>query len=140
ARNLAAAAQRRADQPDIGVQGFVITTDAIADLVELLASLPVSERGSVSGIKPGRGDIILASSLVLQTVLEEGGFDGLEVTEAGMREGVFLADTLLPGKEPLFDDVRSSAVRNLAIQYEADMTHSEHVARLALQMHESLGN
>ena len=47
----------------------------------------------------------------------------MEVTEAGLREGVFLADTLLAGGEPLFDDVREAAVRNLAIQYEADMTH-----------------
>ena len=29
-------------------------------------------------------------------------------------------------------------MRNLAVQYESDLTHTEHVARLALQMHESL--
>jgi exopolyphosphatase/guanosine-5'-triphosphate,3'-diphosphate pyrophosphatase len=29
-------------------------------------------------------------------------------------------------------------VRNLAIQYEADMTHAEHVARLSLQMFDSM--
>ncbi len=61
------------------------------------------------------------------------------MTEAGLRDGVFLAQTLLADKPaPLFDDVREAAVRNLAIQYESDMTHVEHVARLALQMHDSL--
>ena len=29
-------------------------------------------------------------------------------------------------------------MRNLAVQYESDLAHTEHVARLALQMHESL--
>ncbi len=138
ARNLAAAVQHAAGQLDLGVQGFVITPEAMSELVQLLASLPSAERGSVPGIKPGRGDIILAAALALDTVLADGKFDGIEVTEAGLREGVFLADTLLAGGPPLFDDVRQAAVRNLAIQYEADMVHSEHVARLALQMHSSL--
>jgi exopolyphosphatase / guanosine-5'-triphosphate,3'-diphosphate pyrophosphatase len=67
-----------------------------------------------------------------------GRFDGLEVTEAGLRDGVFLARTLLPDGDHLFADVREAAVRNLSIQYESDMTHSEHVARLSLQMFDSL--
>jgi exopolyphosphatase/guanosine-5'-triphosphate,3'-diphosphate pyrophosphatase len=138
-RNLAAAAQRAADQVDIGVQGFVIAPDAIDELVQTLASMPTAERGSVPGIKPGRGDIILAAALTLQTVLDLGEFDGLEVTEAGLRDGVFLARTLLADRpEPLLANVREAAVRNLAFQYESDMTHVEHVARLALQMHDSL--
>jgi exopolyphosphatase/guanosine-5'-triphosphate,3'-diphosphate pyrophosphatase len=71
-------------------------------------------------------------------VLELGGFAGIEVTEAGLREGIFLARELLSAGEPLFDDVRQAAVSNLAIQYESDMTHVRHVARLALQMFDSL--
>jgi exopolyphosphatase / guanosine-5'-triphosphate,3'-diphosphate pyrophosphatase len=138
ARNLAAAAQRSADELDLGVQGFLLTPEMMSELVQTLASMPSAERGSVPGIKPGRGDIILAAAVALETVLSEGEFVGIEVTEAGLREGVFLADTLLAGGEPLFEDVREEAVRNLAIQYEADMAHSEHVALLALQMHDSL--
>jgi exopolyphosphatase/guanosine-5'-triphosphate,3'-diphosphate pyrophosphatase len=137
-RNLADAAQHERDQLDIGVQGFVITRETLGDLVSTLASLPVSERGSVPGIKPGRGDIILASALTIETVLEIGDFAGIEVTEASLRDGVFLARELLAGKEPLFDDVRKAAVRNLAIQYESDLAHVEHVAVLALQMFDSL--
>jgi len=72
-------------------------------------------------------------------VLELGGFEGIEATEAGLREGVFLAREMLAGApEPLFEDVRAAAVRNLAVQYESDMTHVEHVARLSLQMFDSL--
>ena len=137
-RNLAAAAQHAAGQPDIGVQGFVITQDAMSELVQTLAELPASERGTVPGIKPGRGDIILAATVALETVLEIGSFEGIEATEAGLRDGVFLGRTLIGGEEPLFADVREAAVRNLAIQYESDMAHVEHVALLALEMHDSL--
>jgi exopolyphosphatase/guanosine-5'-triphosphate,3'-diphosphate pyrophosphatase len=138
-RNLASAAQQQRSGPiDLGVQGFVITRETLAELVQLLASMPASERGTVPGIKPGRGDIILASALVLETVIELGGFHGIETTEAGLREGVFLARTLLAEGEPLFEDVREAAVRNLAIQYESDLPHVEHVALLSLQMFDSL--
>ncbi len=141
-RNLASAAQRRSygllGGIDIGVQGYVIAPAMLDELVEALAELPVSERRSVPGIKPGRGDIILAAAVALQTVLELGAFNGLEATEAGLRDGVFLARTLLDESDPLFPDVRAAAVRNLAIQYESDMAHTEHVAKLALQMHDSM--
>ena len=141
-RNLAAAAQRAAFGSvggiDIGVQGFLISADALGEVVSTLAALPPAERDTVPGIKPGRADIILAAAVTLQTVLAVGAFDGIEVTEAGLREGIFLARTLLDEADPLFPDVREAAVRNLAIQYEADLQHTEHVARLALQMHDSL--
>ena len=138
-RNLAAAAQRMADQPDMGVQGFVITREMLSDLVQTLAALPVAERGEVPGIKLGRGDIILASALVIETVVELGRFAGIEVTEASLRDGVFLAREFLADQaEPLFEDVRGAGVRNLATQYESDLVHVEHVAQLSLQMFDSL--
>ncbi|MFL5822987.1 MAG: HD domain-containing protein [Solirubrobacteraceae bacterium] len=144
-RNLAATAQHVASpELDIGVQGFVLTQEALEDLVETLAGLPVAERGELPGIKPGRGDIILAAALTIEAVLEIGKFDGIEATEAGLREGVFLDRELLrPGArgesgEPLFKDVRQAAVRNLAIQYESDLVHVEHVASLSGQMFDSL--
>jgi exopolyphosphatase/guanosine-5'-triphosphate,3'-diphosphate pyrophosphatase len=136
-RNLAAAAGRLAGKVDLGVQGFVLTTAMLEDLVQRLAAQPAAERG-LAGIKPGRADIILGAALVLQAVLELGGFDGIEVTEAGLREGLFLGRTLLDPEEPLFPDVREAAVRNLAVQYESDLPHVEHVAVLALQMFDSL--
>jgi exopolyphosphatase/guanosine-5'-triphosphate,3'-diphosphate pyrophosphatase len=137
-RNLAAAAQHVDGGIDLGVQGFVITPPMLEQLVDTLAALPSEERGSVPGIKFGRGDIILASAVVLETVVSAGGFDGIEATEAGLREGVFLARTLLADSDPLIADVRGAAVRNLAIQYESDLRHVEHVALLSLQMFDSL--
>ncbi len=141
-RNLAAAAQRAefgsSGGTDIGIQGFTITAAALDELVDTLAGLPAGQRRTVPGIKPGRGDIILAAAVTLQTVVRAGGFDGIEVTEAGLRDGIFLARTVLGEEEPRFPNVREAAVRNLAVQYESDIPHTEHVADLALQMHDSL--
>jgi exopolyphosphatase / guanosine-5'-triphosphate,3'-diphosphate pyrophosphatase len=53
---------------------------------------------------------------------------------------VFFDRELFAGEEPLFEDVRQAAVWNLAIQYEADLEHVEHVAELSLQMFDSLAS
>jgi exopolyphosphatase/guanosine-5'-triphosphate,3'-diphosphate pyrophosphatase len=158
-RNLAAAAQRAAGLPSNGVQGMVIERDALAQLAERLAALPAAERASVPGIKPARADIILAGAVVVQAVLEAGGFDGLETTEAGLREGVFFERLLAPGsadrsaprvagelapqdppaeRPPLFADVHRASVLNLAGQYHLDVAHTRHVAALALGMFDEL--
>jgi exopolyphosphatase / guanosine-5'-triphosphate,3'-diphosphate pyrophosphatase len=147
-RNLAAAAQRAAGLPSNGVQGMAIEREALDRLVERLAALPAAERASVPGIKPARADIILAGAVVVQAVLQAGGFDRLETTEAGLREGVFFERLLAPVQPggpdlehpPLFDDVHRASVLNLAGQYHLDVAHTRHVAALALGMFDELAS
>jgi exopolyphosphatase/guanosine-5'-triphosphate,3'-diphosphate pyrophosphatase len=86
-RNLAAAAMKRLDLPDIDAQGFALTRDALEGLIEELAARPASKRGGVRGIKPDRGDVILGGALVLAATLDEGGFDSIEVTGRGCARG-----------------------------------------------------
>jgi exopolyphosphatase/guanosine-5'-triphosphate,3'-diphosphate pyrophosphatase len=133
-RNLAAAAQGAAGA---GIQGYVLERARLAELVAELAARPASKR-ALPGIKSARADIVLAAALVLEQVVELGGFDGIEVTRAGLREGVFFSRRLLRGTPPLLGDVRVASIRNLALQFDADISHADHVARLALQLHDSL--
>jgi len=137
-RNLAVAVQLAADLPSPGVQGFLLEADALDALIAELAARPASKRGRVPGIKPGRGDVILAGAVVVRAALEATGAGTLEVTEAGLREGVFLSEHLAPADPPLFVDVRAASVRNLAARYHDDPAHPEHVALLALRMWDAL--
>jgi exopolyphosphatase/guanosine-5'-triphosphate,3'-diphosphate pyrophosphatase len=133
-RNLAAAAILAAGHPSYGVQGFRLTRAALDELVERLAEMTPAERRRVPGIKPERGDVILGGAVVVQSVMEIGGFDALEVTDAGLREGVFFSVLLEDRDPPLVEDVRRASVLNLAAQYDADMSHAAHVAELALHL------
>jgi exopolyphosphatase / guanosine-5'-triphosphate,3'-diphosphate pyrophosphatase len=148
-RNLAAAAQRAAGLPSNGVQGMVISLKALDELTQRLAALPASERSSIPGIKPARADLILAGALVVGGVLRAGGFDALETTEAGLREGIFFERLLAEhwpdigmgsgeDRTPLFEDVRRTSVLNLAARYHPDLAHTRHVAELALGMFDEL--
>jgi exopolyphosphatase/guanosine-5'-triphosphate,3'-diphosphate pyrophosphatase len=137
-RNLATAAQRAAELPDFGVQGFALERKALGDLIEAMVDLPVAERGTIRGINPGRADVILASAVVIDTVMAIGEFEAIGTTEAGLREGVFF-ETLLEGSDPpLFDDVRRASVLNLAAQYHPEFAHTQHVAELTLEMWDAL--
>ena len=135
-RNLAAAAMKRLDIPDIDVQGFQLTREALQDLIDELADRPASKRAQVKGIKYDRADVILGGALVLATALDEGGFDSMEVTEAGLREGIFFERLL--GKGELFEDVRSESVKNLAHRFERYGEHDQHVWELSRSMFDGL--
>jgi exopolyphosphatase / guanosine-5'-triphosphate,3'-diphosphate pyrophosphatase len=137
-RNLAVAVQRAKGLPSNGVQGMVVLGEELDELVDRLAMLPASKRSSVPGIKPARADLILAGAIVVQGVLRAGGFEGFEVTEAGLREGVFFERLLAERDPPLFVDLRRASVLNRAAQYRPERSHTEHVATLALGMFDEL--
>jgi exopolyphosphatase/guanosine-5'-triphosphate,3'-diphosphate pyrophosphatase len=133
-RNLAAAACRAAELPLESVQGFVLDAAALEQLIAELARRPPEERDRIPGIKRGRGEVILAAAIVLAAALEVSGAPGIEVTEAGLREGIFLAGLLAPADPPLVPSVRATSVRNLARQHGVDLVHAEHISALAHQL------
>jgi exopolyphosphatase / guanosine-5'-triphosphate,3'-diphosphate pyrophosphatase len=135
-RNLAAAAMKRIKLPNIDVQGFPLTRDALEQLIEELAARPASKRAQVKGIKYDRADVILGGALVLATAMDEGGFESIEVTEAGLREGIFFERLL--GERELFDDVRAESVQNLAHRFEHHGEHDLHVWTLSRSMFDGL--
>jgi len=137
ARTLAAADQRAQELPSFGVGGHVIEAAALDELIERLAELPPSERASIPGIKPARADVILAGAVVVRGAMEASGVDGVEVTEAGLREGMFF-ERLIDADPPLLEDVRQESVYNLAAQYDIDVPHARHVAELATTLFDEL--
>lgn len=137
-RTLAAAAQRITDAPAFGVQGFVLEAGALDLLIERLAALPTAERSTIPGIKAARGEIILAGAVVVRATMEAAGVGALEVTEAGLREGVFFERMLAGEEPPLVADVRMASVLNLAARYGVDPAHTRHVAALACGLFDEL--
>ena len=137
-RNLAMAAIRRADLPLDSAQGFLLSAEALDELIEELAARPAAERDRVPGVKRGRGEVILAAAVVLRAAVEVTGAVGIEATEAGLREGIFLSELLAPADPPLVPSVRAASVRNLARQHGVDLVHAEHIAELARQLLEGL--
>jgi exopolyphosphatase/guanosine-5'-triphosphate,3'-diphosphate pyrophosphatase len=138
-RNLAAAAEKRAELPFTDAQGFTLTGEALEELIEELAALPASKRGDFPGIKPDRGDVILGGAVVLSELMCQAGVEAVEATDAGLREGIFFERLLVDRDPPLFTDVRRASVENVANRYHDDLRHQRHVAELSLQVYDGLG-
>ena len=117
-RNLASAAdwsserapigQRAAGLPAEEVQGFMLTDAALDELIGRLAVLPAAERSNVPGIKPARADIVLAGALAIQQAMRQGEFGALEVTGAGLREGILFERRLLTSQTPAVQAARAA--------------------------------
>ena len=119
------------------LNNFTVSRDDIDGVVKRLIKAPtVKERARTPGLDPRRADIILAGALILEQVVQEIGAEGLTFSDYALREGVLL-DTwrrIHGGSLHHLSDLRRRSVLRLARQMDEDYGHSEHVARLALEL------
>lgn len=135
-RNLARAVQRRANYPWGQMHGYRLATVDLHDLTERLCLMTAAQRGSVSGINPYRGDIILAGALVIRAILRAAGLTELTITGYGMREGALFQE-FLPAPHVL-DDVRDFHVSNMLWRYPQPEDHTDRVVHLSARLFEEL--
>jgi len=72
------------------VHGHELTGSDLAELLELLASLPLAARREIVGLHPERAGVIVAGTLILETVLALSGLDRLTVSEHDLLYGILL--------------------------------------------------
>jgi exopolyphosphatase/guanosine-5'-triphosphate,3'-diphosphate pyrophosphatase len=137
-RTLATMAQKAAAYPLGEVHGFLLSRDALRDLIDRMTALPRRERRRIPGLKADRADIMLAGAVVMDALLQAAAVDRVEVCAEGLRWGVFWEAFLEPADPPLVPDVRETSVRDLAEVYGYDRPHCEQVSRLALEVFDGL--
>ena len=67
-----------------------LTGSELADLVEMLAAMPLSERVKVPGLDPGRAGVIVAGALILETIVALAGLESTLVSEHDILYGILL--------------------------------------------------
>jgi exopolyphosphatase/guanosine-5'-triphosphate,3'-diphosphate pyrophosphatase len=72
------------------INGTVLEKAWLVDLCAQLAEMKLTERRKLTGLEPGREDIILAGGLVTLEMMEVFGFSRFTVSDAGLLEGLFL--------------------------------------------------
>jgi len=75
----------------VALDGTELTRGDIHRLVEELKWRTIDERKALSGMEPGRADVILAGALILWRSLEVLGFPSVRVSTRGLRYGVILS-------------------------------------------------
>jgi exopolyphosphatase/guanosine-5'-triphosphate,3'-diphosphate pyrophosphatase len=71
------------------INGTVLERTWLADLCARLAEMKLTVRRELSGLEPGREDLILAGGLVTLELMDTFGFSQFTVSDAGLLEGLF---------------------------------------------------
>jgi exopolyphosphatase/guanosine-5'-triphosphate,3'-diphosphate pyrophosphatase len=107
-------------------------------LEDRLCAMPAAERARLPGLDQRRVDSIVPGVILVRSLLEVAHADEYVLCETALREGLVfdyvarhrpdieLIDTI--------PDLRRRSVMQLARRCQTNLTHSEHVARLALDL------
>ncbi len=120
-----------------------ITRAELGEVIDALAGARTTEeRRKLPGIEDSRADILLGGGIVLEQVCDALGVTELTISEYALREGVLLdaLHRLRGGTLHHLSDLRRTSVFHLMELCDDDPEHSLQVARLALALHDALGD
>lgn len=137
-RNLARVDQKRRNYPLDRTHGYVLTGQSLDEIVELLRKSNLREREALPGLNRDRADVILAGAVILQQLMHQGNFEHLMVSGQGLREGLFYEHFLEGQHPPLFTDMRSFSIKNLAYLSNYESLHVAKVRDLSLSLFDQL--
>jgi exopolyphosphatase / guanosine-5'-triphosphate,3'-diphosphate pyrophosphatase len=130
--------QKENNYPLDMLQGFTMSSAEIDGVCDQLAGMSIAERNKLPGMKSDRADISLAGAVVIAEVMRTCGGDSMTICSQGLREGLFYERFMTGIGVPIFDNVRQSAVLNLAHLYRFQEKHAEHIVHLTLSMFDQL--
>jgi exopolyphosphatase/guanosine-5'-triphosphate,3'-diphosphate pyrophosphatase len=137
-RTLARMDQKQRQHPLDRVHAYTLARPALAALTEQLAALPRREREQLPGLKSDRADVTLAGAVIIEELMDKGGFQELQVSGQGVREGIFYAHFLADSEPPLLENPRAFSVLNLARLSDYEERHCQAVAAIALRLFDQL--
>lgn len=119
------------------ISNQALAREQLDDIVaELIAAPTTAARADLSGLDPGRADIILAGALILEQVMHGLDLEEMVISDYALREGVLLDawQRRHGGSLHHLSDLRRQSVLSLAEAMDEDLPHSLQVARLALEL------
>ena len=137
-RNLARIETARINHPLNTLHGFVLGKDSVQESIRQFRELPLAERKGIPGLNSDRADIILPGAMVLLAIMDRLRVNSVEISENGVREGVFFERFWRHLEDPIIPDVRRFSVLNLARNYLYEEHHANHVRFLAGRLFEQL--
>ncbi len=93
--NLAAVKHALAEYDPAVVRGTVLDRAEIDRQIERYRELDAEQRREITGLQPGRAEVILAGACIVRTILEKLGTDAFRVSDRGLRHGL-LAERFNP--------------------------------------------
>jgi exopolyphosphatase/guanosine-5'-triphosphate,3'-diphosphate pyrophosphatase len=120
--------------------GCRVSRADVRHLIDRLRKMTPQQRRETPGLNPDRADIIIPGLAVIDSIMRRFRVNLLQVHTFGVRDGLLLSmiDQLQGGaakSSPSVDDQLNRFVAACGVE----LIHSHHVARLAVQVFEGLG-
>jgi exopolyphosphatase/guanosine-5'-triphosphate,3'-diphosphate pyrophosphatase len=115
-----------------------VEAKAIHRLRKRLSDADLDARLHMDGLDPRRADIVVAGSVLLDSILRRLGADQITLCDLALREGLVLdyihRNTATIRKVERYPDVRRRSVVELGERSGYSAAHARHVAQLALSL------
>jgi exopolyphosphatase/guanosine-5'-triphosphate,3'-diphosphate pyrophosphatase len=120
------------------LRNLQVTAKQLRRLRKTSVRLDLEQRLLLPGLDPRRADLMVAGSILLDTILRRLGAEDLTLCDLALREGLVL-DYVRRNKRRIervdaIPDVRRRSTIELAERCNYDVAHSQHIARLALAL------
>jgi exopolyphosphatase/guanosine-5'-triphosphate,3'-diphosphate pyrophosphatase len=130
-----AATESRGVQPE-EIRNLRVTAKQIRSVRKQIVAMKLEERLAVPGLDPRRADIVVAGSVVLDTILSRLGASEITLCDLALREGIII-DYIRSHRGQIAQadqvpDIRRRSTLALAERCNYYADHSQHVGRLAL--------
>ncbi|NTV61720.1 MAG: Ppx/GppA family phosphatase [Chlorobiaceae bacterium] len=130
-------------ETDVPLNNSVVSCRDFRALYKSVIPLGASERKKMTGLDEKRVDLIVPGLILFDMIFRLFGFDEITISDSALREGMVL-HFLKTRFDPVLEgfghtqDIRMESVRELAFRCGWDHEHSEQVARLGVQLFDSL--
>lgn len=135
------ASARQGSAPPAHVNQLSVPTKDIEALTNQLLAMSAAERTELPGVDSRRADLLPAGAVLLVTVLEQTGMDGIVGSEWALREGIVL-DAIGHHSSSEWDPdpraIRRDSVLGLCRRCGWNEQHSQKVARLATELFDGM--
>jgi exopolyphosphatase/guanosine-5'-triphosphate,3'-diphosphate pyrophosphatase len=142
AETVAKLINARADNDDPKTMNrFQFSGKDISETVALLASVStIEERQKLFKLEKSRAEIILAGAIIFEAISDVFGISTFLYSDYALREGLLIDTLQRRGLGPQASEVDAAmrSVRLLADRCDDRPDHSQHVARIALQLFDLL--
>lgn len=120
------------------VRNLRVPAKSIRRVRKVVTRLDLEERLHVSGLDPRRADIVVAGSVLLDTILKKLGTEEITLCDLALREGLIL-DYIHRHRSEIarvdkYPDIRRRSTIELAERCNWEQAHARQVAKLALRM------
>lgn len=135
-RALAKIDKVRIGFPLTSLHNYQMTFEEVSFGYNLVSRANYQERKNIPGVNKDRADIIVGGLIPIRYLLEYIKADKLIISGNGLREGVFYEKYVKEHfpEEDIIQDVLYHSIENNLKNYDGNISHSNHVRRLALSI------